>query len=146
MAVDPVQAMTSGPVESAPKMLRRPADAPPPLAAVRDGEHLRSLHMAWARLYGSPGDAAGTPSRLQRMRHLSRQARALGRANRELLSLLIHTVDAIALRCDELADRLAAQEGLMEDITVSFGEDITRLRAELLRAHTVLPFTEPPLP
>lgn len=133
MALDPRPAVNPGPVDTggAPKMLRRPADAPPPLEHVRGGDAVRTLHLDWAALHGSQA-ADPAPSGL--WSHLIGRARrvaAAGRSDRELLGAIIRAVDAIAVRCDELADRLAAQESLMEDVAGSYGEDITRLRADL---------------
>ncbi|HVA07322.1 MAG TPA: hypothetical protein VNG12_11335 [Acidimicrobiales bacterium] len=64
----------------------------------------------------------------------------------ELIGVLIRTADAIALRCDEISDRLSAQESLMEDVTESFGADLTKLRAEVIRFRAVLSRSSPPAP
>ncbi len=115
-------------------MWRRPTDAPPPLDPLRDNEMVRALHSEWAR------SSSGTPatSSWQRVTGKARRALTLGRSNRELLGSLIRAVDAVARRCDELADRLAVVEGLTEDVAGTFGEDITGLRADVHQLQTEL--------
>jgi hypothetical protein len=118
-------------------MLSRPADAPPPLPHVRGGDAVRSLHLDWAALHGPNANA--TPSGVGR-RVLDKVRRILspGRGDHELVGALIRAVDALAVRCDELADRLSTQEVLMEDVATSYGEDITRLRADLAQLRATM--------
>jgi (p)ppGpp synthase/HD superfamily hydrolase len=58
--------------------------------------------------------------------------RISGRSDRRLLSALAEATDAIATQCDLLADRIAARDTVSADIADSFGEEVTRLRAEVL--------------
>ena len=44
--------------------------------------------------------------------------------------------EAIATHCDLLVDRLAAQESVTADVAESFGQEIVRLRAEVLHLQT----------
>jgi hypothetical protein len=44
---------------------------------------------------------------------------------------LIRAVDAVAVRCDELADRLMSQQVLTAEMATSYGEELTRIRADL---------------
>jgi hypothetical protein len=48
------------------------------------------------------------------------------------LSALAEATEAIATQCDLLADRIAARDTVSADIADSFGEDVARLRAEVL--------------
>jgi hypothetical protein len=130
--------------ETPPKMLRQPADAPPPLTPLGQNEHLSSLHLGWARLYGQPEGDTSPRATWQRARGKARRSLPMAGADRELLGALIRAVDAIALRCDELADRLTTQEALTEDVTESFGADLTHLRADLIRVRSGLTALDSP--
>ncbi len=44
---------------------------------------------------------------------------------------LANATDALARHLDLLVDRLSAQEALTADVTWAYGEDVTRLRAEV---------------
>lgn len=115
-------------------MWSRPTDPPPPLDPLRDHEAVRALHSEWAR--SNRGTPAASP--WQRVTGKARRALTLGRSNREFLGSLIRAIDAVARRCDELADRLAVVEGLTEDVAGTFGEDITALRADVHQLQTEL--------
>ncbi len=43
---------------------------------------------------------------------------------------LIRAVDAVAARCDEISERLAQQQIVLNDAVTILGEELTRLRAE----------------
>jgi hypothetical protein len=112
-----------------PKMFGRPADAPPPLEHVRDTDAIRALHQGWADRSRIP---PGPVTQWQRAYRKLRRSLPFGPSDRELLGALIRAVDLVAARCDELADRLAATESLSENVSLSFGQDITHLRADLM--------------
>ena len=59
-------------------------------------------------------------------------ARVSGRADRRLLLALARATDAVAAHCDQLVDRLAAQEAVTADVAGSFGQELALLRAEVL--------------
>jgi hypothetical protein len=125
----PVPPPTDGP----PTMFLRPADAPEPLAPIRSGADMTQLHRAWSSLTASaPAQPVSTWRRLLR-RARAYVNRGLGNPDRALVADLIRSVDAVAARCDELADRLANQHVVVADVAIIFGEDLTRLRAELAR-------------
>jgi hypothetical protein len=48
------------------------------------------------------------------------------------MGALAEATDAIATQCDLLADRIAARDAVGADVADSFGEEVTRLRAEVL--------------
>jgi hypothetical protein len=141
MAVDPGETVTTGlqGADPPPRMLPRPADAPPPLDPLHESEQLRALHGEWARLHGGPTGAPTPADQWRRVRGKARRMLPMGGPERELLGALIRTVDALALRCDAIAERLGAQETLMEGVAGSFGEDITRVRADLQQVRAALP-------
>jgi hypothetical protein len=57
-------------------------------------------------------------------------ANRAGSVDREIVADLIRAIDALALRCDELTDRLEHQNIVLDDAVTIFGEEMTRLRAE----------------
>jgi hypothetical protein len=117
----------------APTMFVRPADVPEPLVPLRSGMDITKLHRMWSSLSPSgPAPHIATWRRVVR-RGRTYVNRGLGNPDRELMADLIRSVDAVAARCDELADRLSNQHVIVADMANIFGEDLTRLRAELAR-------------
>jgi len=123
MVLDPHHAVADD-QDLAPRTLRRPADPPPPLPHVRDGEALQSLSRELE------GRRVGASSRRGALRAWA--GRVSGRSDRRLLLALAQATEVVATHCDLLADRLAAQEAVGADVAATFGEEITRLRAEVL--------------
>jgi hypothetical protein len=127
-----------------PKLLSRPADAPPALAPLRDSDTIRSLHADWARLHGAPAapatpaTPAGPAGQFQRVFRKVRRNLPFGSADRALIGALVRGVDLIAARCDEIADRLATTETITAEVTDSFGRDITHVRADLMTLRATL--------
>jgi hypothetical protein len=121
MVRDPHDAITDA-ANGAPRMLRRPADAPPQLGRVSGTDRVVALRRIWS-------DRNSSTKRSLR----SWAGRVSGRADRRLLVALVGATEAIATHCDLLADRLAAQEAVTEDAVGSFGQEIVQLRAEVLR-------------
>ncbi len=138
MVLEPDRAVTE--VSRAPKLLGRPAEAPPPLARVRDSEQIRSLHEQWAGRSSHPSSAPRPTSVVKAARAWAGRSPLLGRgrANRRLLGSLIRATDAVAAHGDQVADRLGHQEALLQEITEAFGEDITRLRAEVIQLRRLI--------
>jgi hypothetical protein len=109
----------------APRMFQRPADVPEPLPSVQHGEHVANLHRGWMAL---TAPSARTPR--QRLLRLARRVRGRSlTSDRALIADLIRAVDAVAARCDELADRVQTQHVLLHDMASIFGEELTALRA-----------------
>jgi hypothetical protein len=106
--------------EPAPRMLRQPADAAPPLGHVGTSAPLLSL-----RRVRSDGENGARRS----LRGWA--ARISGRSDRRLLMALVDTTEAIATQLDLLVDRLASQEAMTADIADTFGQELARLRAEV---------------
>jgi hypothetical protein len=102
-------------------MLRRPAEAPPPLGPVSGTHGVAAFRRVWS-------DRNVATKRSFR----SWAGRISGRADRRLLVALVGATEAIVTHCDLLADRLAAQEAVTEDVAGSFGQEIVQLRAEVL--------------
>lgn len=140
MAVDPDDALsalgTAG-AGDAPRLLGRPADPPPPLDPVRGADAVAGVHRHWAAVHAEPAPAppAGPGLRRRADRHVAAvAAAALGPAqhhDRALIGDLIRAVDALAERCDTLADRLEALEALVAETVEVLGADLTRLRADV---------------
>ncbi len=119
-------------------MLHQPADAPPPLGHVRDTDALRSF----TRLWESRRDAGSSSSPGRAVR--AWVGRISGRSDRHLLFALARATETIAARCDLLADRLAAHETVTADATGAFGEELTRLRAEVLHLQRLVSLRDTP--
>jgi hypothetical protein len=126
MVLDPHHAI-AGEQGDAPRALRQPADAPPPLGHVGGVEPVQSLSRVWA----GRRDGAGRPASL-RGTVRAWLGRISGRSDRRLLFALADATEAIAAHCDLLGDRLAVQEAVTADVAGAFGEEITSLRAEVL--------------
>jgi hypothetical protein len=111
-------------------MLRQPADAPAPLGRVGDTESLltvRRVRANWqAPAHRSLRSWAG---------------RVSGRSDRRLLRALADATDALADHCDLLADRLSRQEAVSADVSATLGEEVSRLRAEVLHLQSLLTST-----
>jgi len=125
MVLDPHHAVAGDPGQ-APRTLRQPSDAPPPPGHVRDADALQSLSALWESRRAA--GRAASPGRALR----AWVGRVSGRSDRHLLFALAQATEAIAAHCDLLADRLAALESVSADVTGAFGEELTRLRAEVL--------------
>jgi len=137
MVLDPHHAVAGDP-EQAPRTLRQPADAPPPPGHVRDADALQSLSRLWESRR-APGRSS-SPGRAVR----GWVGRVSGRSDRHLLFALARATEAIAAHCDLLADRLAAHETVTADVTAAYGEELTRLRAEVLHLQRLVSLRDTP--
>jgi hypothetical protein len=112
-----------------PRMLGRPADPPAALARVSHSGPVQKFQRelsAQRQMRRSP--------RLGSFRASARAwvGRVSGRADRRLLFAVAETIDALIAHCDALTDHVTNQEELTADVVASFGEDLTRLRAEVI--------------
>jgi hypothetical protein len=138
MARDPHDPV-AGDAGWAPRMLRQPADAPPPLGHVGDDPTVQSFRREWSTR------RAGTALSL-RSTVRSWAGRVSGRSDRRLLLALASATDAVAAHCDLIVDRLTTQEAVTADVTGAFGEEIAQLRAEVLHLQRVVASLRGPLP
>ena len=104
----------------APRMLRRPADAPPPLGPASGTEGVSTFRRVWS------DKNAGAARSIRAW-----AGRVSGRSDRRLLLALAGATEAIAVHCDLLVERLTAQEAVTADVASSFGQEIVQLRAEV---------------
>jgi len=118
------------PGDPTPSMFRRAADVHDPLPPVRQAEDVVKLHREWIRISAPPAGQSGAPwPRLVRMvRRIV--GKGPGVVEREMIADLIRAIDAVAARCDVIADRLDHQNVVVNDAVTIFGEELTRLRAE----------------
>lgn len=137
MVLDPHNAVAGEP-DSAPRMLGQPSEAPPSLGHVGDTEPLQSFRQAWVS-WGT-GSHPSSPRRKLR----AWAGRVSGRADRRLLSAVAHATDAVAAHCDLIADRLGSLETITGDVTNTFGEEISHLRAEVMHLQRVVASLHPP--
>jgi hypothetical protein len=107
-------------------MLQQPADAPPPLTRVQDLEPVRALRSELVSRQRSG------PASFRRW-----AGRVSGRADRRLMLVLAEATEALADHADLLVDRLTTLEALGADATGVLGEELTRLRAEVLHLQRV---------
>ena len=129
MALDPrhgVAGEPERPAGDAPRMLRRPSDALPPLGNLGDTDAVRTLRSEWS----SRAERAA-PTAAPRTRLRAWAGRVSGRSDRRLLAALSGATLEVVERCDVLAGRLASHEALTEDLSATLGEELTRLRAEV---------------
>jgi hypothetical protein len=110
--------------EAAPRMLRQPADPPPPLPRLGEERPVQAFRDEWRAQQAQ----ARLPLRGRARRWLGRVS---GRSDRRLLLAVATATDALAAHCDLFADRLSKQEAIAHDVAASYGEDLTRLRAEV---------------
>ncbi|HEY1650284.1 MAG TPA: hypothetical protein VGG09_00230 [Acidimicrobiales bacterium] len=126
MALDPQHVVTpeSG-SDAAPGLFRRPSDAPPRLERVADIESVQGLRHELSIRQGG-----ATTSARRRARSLA--GWITGRSRRRLVLSLGTATVALAEHCDLLAERLMAQEEITADVAATLGEELARLRAEVL--------------
>jgi len=108
----------------APGTFRRPVDPIPALPPTAGSAAVQSLHQVLAERGRRPASWG------DRLRLLA--SKVSGREDRRLLGALVATADSLVTQCDLLSERLAAHETLSADVTASYGEELTRLRAEVL--------------
>jgi hypothetical protein len=119
-----------GPGDPTPSMFRRAADVHDPLPPVREADDVVKLHREWIRISMPPaGQSTAWWPRLTRLlRRITRGGP--GAVDREMIADLIRAIDAVAARCDVIADRLDHQNVVVNDAVTIFGEELTRLRAD----------------
>lgn len=128
MAFEPHELAPGADASSAPRLLSRPTDAPPRLGRVADGPALAALGHEWSlhgarrrtMWAGSPGDTARLWA-----------GRLTGRSRRRLVDALAGATIELADRCEVLTDRMMTQEEVTEDVATAYGEELSRLRAEV---------------
>jgi hypothetical protein len=125
VALDPQREVARDPEpETTPPLFRRPSDPPPRLDRIMASE---AIHILQHELSLQHGDA-GSPRRSAR--YWAR--RFTGRSRRRLLVALGTATVALAEQCDRLADRAMTQEEVTADVAGTLGQELTRLRAEVL--------------
>jgi hypothetical protein len=114
--------------DTTPRMFQRPPDVTDQLKQLRHGPEIAKLHREWIIRIVPPAK----PSTGQRgIRVVRRILNRAGSVDREIIADVIRAIDALALRCDELTDRLEHQHIILNDAVTILGEELTRLRAEV---------------
>src|SRR5580704_8016547 len=90
--------------ETAPHMLQRPVDAPPPLGPVSATDGVATLRRVLADRHATPASLRAWAGRVS------------GRSDRRLVLALAGATEAMATHCDQLAARLAEQEAVTADV------------------------------
>ena len=117
--------------DAPPVMFTRQSDVPDPMPSVRHGDQVAKLHREWIRITAPAAAASRSPK--QRIGHMMRRFanRFPGTVDQVFIADLIRAVDAVAARCDEISDRLEHQTIVLDDAITIFGEELTRMRADL---------------
>lgn len=137
MAREPLEKLTADqPRETpedgdAPSMFSRPTDAPDPLPPLRGSEHVQALHRKWQHISATSAGEEAEPWRRLGRRARRYVHRGLGSADLDVVADLIRAVDAVSARCDELAERLSAQQVVVAEIADIFSEELTRIRSAI---------------
>jgi hypothetical protein len=119
------------PGDPTPSMFQRAADVHTLLPPIREADDVVKMHRAWIRISTPPTPGQSTALWPRLVRLLRRVAnRGPGAVDREMIGDLIRAIDAVAARCDVIADRLDHQNIVVNDAVTIFGEELTRLRAE----------------
>jgi hypothetical protein len=118
--------------ERPPRLLRQPADAPPPLGPVGANVAVASFRRVVADRQASTGRSLR-----------SWGARISGRADRRLLNAVIEATDAVVTQCDLLTDRINARDAISADVANSLGGEVARLRAEVLHLQRLVASERP---
>jgi hypothetical protein len=113
--------------ELAPRMLLRPAEAPPALEHTGASASMVTLRRIRSeRQHGVPGSLRAWAARIS------------GRSDRRLLVALADATETLATQCDLLVDRVTSQEAVTADVTDAFGRELTLLRAEVAHVRRML--------
>ena len=113
-----------------PSMFSRPSDPPEPPLPIRNSDHIVILHREWARSHTKPDDTTTLAGRLGK-RARTIVSRLRNGTHDRLLGDLIRAVDALAMRSDELSERVANLEVIVNDVARILGSELTRIRAEI---------------
>jgi hypothetical protein len=142
---DPPSAADEHPGDPTPSMFQRAADVHTLLPPIREADDVVKMHRAWIRISEAPPSPGQSTALWPRLIRLLRRVtnRGPGAIDREMIGDLIRAIDAVAARCDVIADRLDHQNIVVNDAVTIFGEELTRLRAE---SAPVLGGVEPPAP
>jgi hypothetical protein len=126
-----------------PRLLERAPRELQAMSPMRESTDLAALHRLWADLGGAgAADGAARPEgrglRGKVIRQISSVAADVSepalRADRALISALIRTNDALAIRCDELGSRVVELEDLLREVVSMVGDDLVQVRAALQSA------------
>jgi hypothetical protein len=114
-----------------PRMFQRASDVPDPMPSVRHGEQVATLHRKWVGVAEVVnGESTSFRDRAGRVARRITGRGSLG-IDRVMMSDIIRAIDAVAQRCDDISERLAHQDVLVNDVVTIFGEELTRIRVEL---------------
>jgi hypothetical protein len=118
-----------------PRMFRAPSDPLEPLPPLRANEPVVRLRTEWARLH----DKSVPTSVRRRLRARIRavRLRLIVALNARYAEDVVRAVDAIALRCDELSERITHLSSITDDLARAVSQEVTDLRTvvEQLRRH-----------
>jgi hypothetical protein len=108
-------------------MFRRSADLDDRLKGLRHSPEMSRLHSEWLIRIVPPKQPSAGQRSIRVVRRILNRWQSV---DREIIADVIRSIDALALRCDELADRVEHQRIVLDDAVTILGEEVTRLRAE----------------
>jgi hypothetical protein len=120
----------------APALLSHPLPESPPLSPATDLTELAEVHRRWAEIHRAARPPTTGPGWRGAVRARTGVAEAESvaheqRQDRALIGELIRLAEALAVRCDELAQRVQALEGSLREVTEVLGQDLVALRAKM---------------
>ncbi len=110
-----------------PRMFKRSADLSDRLEALRHSAEFSRLHSEWLIRIVPPVKPSVGQRGIRVVRRILNRWQSV---DREIIADVIRAIDALALRCDELSDRLEHQRIVLDDAVTILGEEVTRVRAE----------------
>ena len=113
------------PDDAAPRMFKRSADVLDRLEALRHSAEIAKLHREWIIRIVPPAKPSTGQRGIRVVRRVLNRAQSV---DREIIADVIRAIDALALRCDELADQLEHQRIVLDDAVTILGEEVTRVR------------------
>jgi len=109
-----------------PRMFQRSADLSDHLLALRHSAEFSRLHSEWLIRIVPPVKPSVGQRGIRVVRRILNRWQSV---DREIIADVIRAIDTLALRCDELSDRLEHQRIVLDDAVTILGEEVTRLRA-----------------
>jgi hypothetical protein len=114
-------------MNDSPAMLSRPTDPPSALRPLRSSDRLTELHAKYADLFGQTASPASFVRNARARVRLFASHLGTG-SDRELLGYLVRAIDEVALRCDELTERVSNVATSLDEVARALGEEVTDLR------------------
>lgn len=124
-----------------PRLLRKPPGTGSRLPPIRESDALAAVHRDWAEVHATeqgrsvePGGGVRARVRAKVTTAAAEAALHSQQADRFLIGDLIRGLDAVAMRVDEIGERLQLLEAVVDELVIATGQDLTSIRAALASA------------